>query len=321
MSAHRTGLALVSLTFVAATLAPFGTAEARAVPTCDGRPATIVGTSGDDHLHGTPGDDVIVGLGGNDRIRGGAGDDVLCGGGGDDRLVGDRGDDTMLGQAGADVLDDERPGVSVMKGGPGNDFLTAEAGDGGRFDGGLGNDSYFIVSDHAHLNGGPGDDELELVTPFWNDMSLAGGDGHDLLLLDLRRHSDSGPGLRVLTADLATGRLTANRTSVPLTSVEDLVLSDENANSHDPGASLARKMVIRGDAGPNELSAGIDGPNGEPAWIYGRGGADVLQGGSGPDHLFGGQGHDRGFGGPRRDVCVSVEEPHHCEVTDQPTAR
>ena len=208
-----------------------------------------------------------------------------------------------------------------MKGGPGNDFLTAEAGDGGRFDGGPGNDSYFIVSDHAHLNGGPGDDELELVTPFWNDMSLAGGDGHDLLLLDLRRHSDSGPGLRVLTADLATGRLTANRTSVPLTGVEDLVLSDENANSHDPGASLARKMVIRGDAGPeraerrdrrSERRAGLD--------LRPRG-ADVLQGGSGPDHLFGGQGHDRGFGGPRHDVCVSVEEPHHCEVTDQPTAR
>ncbi len=315
MSVHRTWLTLASLALVGAALTPLGTATAHAAATCDGRTATIVGTSGNDHLHGTPGDDVIVGLGGDDRIRGGGGDDVLCGGGGDDRLIGGRGDDTLLGQAGSDSLDDEDPGVTVMKAGPGDDFLTAEAGDGGRFEGGPGNDDYFIVSDHAHLNGGPGDDELELVTPFWKDMSLSGGDGHDLLRLDLRRHSDSGPGLRVLTADLSTGRLTANRTSVPMTGVEDLVLSDENANSHDPGASLARKMVIRGDAGPNELIAGIDGPNGEPAWIYGRAGADVLQGGSGPDHLFGGPGHDRGSGGARHDVCISIEEPHHCEVT------
>lgn len=316
MLAHRTRLALLSMAFVGASLAPTGTATAHDVPTCDGQAATLVGTSGNDHLRGTAGDDVIVGLGGNDRIHGRGGDDVMCGGTGDDHLDGGRGDDTMLGQAGVDVLDDEGGGISVMKAGAGNDFLQTEAGDGGRFEGGPGNDTYFIVSDHAHLDGGPGNDDLELVTPFWKDMSLTGGDGHDLLLLDLRRHSDSGPGLRVLSADLSTGRLTANRTSVPMTGVEDLVLSDENANSHDPGASLARKMVIRGDVGPNVLSAGIDGPNGEPAWIYGRGGADVLQGGSGPDHLFGGQGHDRGFGGARQDVCVSIEEPHHCEVTD-----
>jgi len=308
------GAAAASLaaTLVASLAAP-GAALASAVPTCDGRPATVVGTSGDDQLHGTAGPDVIVGLGGDDRINGGAGDDLLCGGPGDDRLAGGRGDDTLFGQAGTDVLDDEGGGVSLMKAGRGDDFLQTEASDGGRFDGGPGNDTYFIVGDHAHLAGGAGDDVLELVSPFWKDMSLSAGSGHDLLMLDLRRHSDSGPGLRVLAADLADGRLTANRTSVPMTGVEDLVLSDENANSHDPGAPLAHRLVIRGDAGPNQLSAGVDGPRGEPAWIYGGRGDDVLRGGSGPDHLFGGPGQDRGYGGARHDVCRSIEAAHRCE--------
>ena len=71
-------------------------------PLCDGKPATIVGTSGDDVLNGTESDDVIVGRGGNDRLVGGEGNDTLCGFSGDDTLVGGPGDDVMLGGLGAD---------------------------------------------------------------------------------------------------------------------------------------------------------------------------------------------------------------------------
>src|SRR2546423_7821769 len=48
--------------------------------TCQGHPATLVGTPGDDIIDAGPGNDVIAGLGGNDLIIGSHGNDVICGG-------------------------------------------------------------------------------------------------------------------------------------------------------------------------------------------------------------------------------------------------
>lgn len=76
--------------------------------TCEGRPATHLGTPGDDVLTGTDGDDVMVGLGGDDTIIGLLGNDVICGDEGTDRLEGRAGDDRLLGgfdsDAGGDVI-------------------------------------------------------------------------------------------------------------------------------------------------------------------------------------------------------------------------
>ena len=72
-------------------------ASAAPVPTCQGVPATLVGTSGNDSLVGSNRPDVIVGLAGNDRIRGLRGNDLVCGGPGADELVGGRGDDRLHG--------------------------------------------------------------------------------------------------------------------------------------------------------------------------------------------------------------------------------
>ena len=74
-------------------------------PTCDGRPATRVGSAGNDVIFGTPGDDVIVGLGGNDVIDGSGGHDRICGGDGNDVLRGGAGNDRVFGGNGDDVLD------------------------------------------------------------------------------------------------------------------------------------------------------------------------------------------------------------------------
>jgi hypothetical protein len=87
-------------------------------PTCKGKPATIVGTNGNDVRKGTSGKDVIVGLGGNDKLSGFAGNDLICGGAGKDTLKGGKGNDTLLGQKGKDTL----------KGGPGKDKLKGGAG-------------------------------------------------------------------------------------------------------------------------------------------------------------------------------------------------
>ncbi|HSG79152.1 MAG TPA: CapA family protein, partial [Acidimicrobiia bacterium] len=71
---------------------------------CGGRPATIVGTDGDDVLVGTDGPDVIAGRGGRDIIWGRGGDDILCGGPGMDVLLGGPGADTIDPDATAPVV-------------------------------------------------------------------------------------------------------------------------------------------------------------------------------------------------------------------------
>jgi len=129
---------------VAATAAA---ARAASGPTCQGLPATIVGTNKSERLRGTEGDDVIVAKGGKDRVFGLGGSDVICAGGGNDVvkggpgrdwLRGGGGKDRLLGQAGKDRLWGEAS-RDVLVGGPDADFL----------DGGPGRDS---------LNGGPAKD-------------------------------------------------------------------------------------------------------------------------------------------------------------------
>jgi hypothetical protein len=96
-------------------------------PTCQGRPATLVGTGGSDTLSGTPGHDLIAGLGGNDKLSGLAGNDLICGGAGKDRLYGGKGNDKLYGKAGRDTLKGG-PGKDTLKGGPGKDKLKGGPG-------------------------------------------------------------------------------------------------------------------------------------------------------------------------------------------------
>ena len=73
-------------------------------PSCNGLPATIVGTAGNNTINGTAGRDVIAGLGGVDTIYGKGGDDVICGGDGNDEIEGGAGNDYLDGGAGSDSL-------------------------------------------------------------------------------------------------------------------------------------------------------------------------------------------------------------------------
>ena len=115
----------------------------------DGVP-TITGTSGDDRLVGTPGNDVIDGEGGDDRLFGKGGIDVLCGSDGEDLLKGGADLDILIGGEGADVIAGGGDwdfasgggGDDKLKGGAGDDFLVGGAGD-DIINGGKGEDGAF----------------------------------------------------------------------------------------------------------------------------------------------------------------------------------
>lgn len=155
-------------------------------PTCEGLPATIVGTEGNDRLFGTPGNDVIVALGGNDRVQGGGGDDTIClgegrdtanGGDGADRILGGPGRDAISGGRGDDDLDGGaendrifgQDGIDVVSGGDGNDTINGGRGDDDlngdagrdRVIGGSGNDGIAGGDDNDRLFGQNGDDAID----------------------------------------------------------------------------------------------------------------------------------------------------------------
>lgn len=148
-----------------------------AAPLCNGRRATIVGTSGPDRLTGTTGVDVIHGLGGNDVINGLTGNDVICGGYGDDKLLGSGGADVLLGG----------PGADLMLGGYGPDTLLGGKGP-DRLNGQHGND---IVSGNQGadvLRGGPHQDTVnggahsDVLLGQGGADTMHGGTGNDRLV-------------------------------------------------------------------------------------------------------------------------------------------
>ncbi len=135
---------------------------------CGGLNATILGTSGDDDLTGTPGPDVIDAGRGDDEIRGLNGNDVICGGKGDDSLAGMNGDDELRGLEGADGLSGGKGkdditgavgrdtmngarGRDKLRGGPGGDFMR----------GGPGKDTLHGGSGFDNCNGGGGRNRLK----------------------------------------------------------------------------------------------------------------------------------------------------------------
>ncbi len=145
-------------------------------PMCNGLPATIIGTEGNDTLIGTSGPDVIVGLGGRDLIRGLNGDDVICGGDGLDRIFGGNGLDMLFGEEGNDRIYGEG-GPDMAYGGDGRDILVGGTDDDMLFGEGD-NDRIYGSAGNDMAEGGPGRDTL--VGSAGND-TMSGGADADLL--------------------------------------------------------------------------------------------------------------------------------------------
>ena len=90
-------------------------------PTCQGKPATVLGTAGNDTLTGTGAADVIVAQEGNDKVNAGGGNDLVCGGEGKDALAGKDGKDKLFGEGGKDTLNGGAGKGDVCNGGPKKD--------------------------------------------------------------------------------------------------------------------------------------------------------------------------------------------------------
>jgi Ca2+-binding RTX toxin-like protein len=125
MTPLRLAPALLLTAAALALPASVASAAGQAPPLCQGRPATIVGTPGDDVLRGTPRADVIVARAGDDIVKGLGGDDLVCGGDGADRIQGGAGDDRLFGQR--DAIRSDRGGTyrgpDLLDGGAGDDVL------------------------------------------------------------------------------------------------------------------------------------------------------------------------------------------------------
>ena len=150
--------------------------ERRAAARCRGKPATIVGTRGNDYLAGTESRDVIVGLGGNDRIKGLEGNDLICGNEGKDRLKGVAGEDVLLGGGQNDALYAAAGGRDLLFGGEGRDLLIMSDPAGGIGHGGPGDDYVWGTSGPDRLFGDGGSDHLEA---YQGDDLIDGGPGAD----------------------------------------------------------------------------------------------------------------------------------------------
>ena len=215
MSARRRSAALAVAALALSSAVGVASPAAAAVRTCFGERATIVGTGGDDDLHGTQERDVVVALGGDDEIEGRGGNDLICAGDGRDEVRGNAGRDKIDGGPGHDYLrgGDGRDGVrgaggddrvqgddhdDRVAGGPGDDYVDGQDGNdvaeggGGRdrvvggqgFDdlgGGADDDSVYGGSGKDRLRGDAGQDQLHGSQAA--DV-LQGGDGDDLLVGD-----------------------------------------------------------------------------------------------------------------------------------------
>ena len=250
--------------------------------TCDGIPATIVGTNGDDTLNGTPGPDVIVGLGGNDVVHGGGGDDVICGGAGDDVLIAGNGGDAVDGGAGFDIVFGEA-GDDALHGGAGEDvvaFLGAPSGE-------------LVSLASGSATGGDDRDTLSGFEDVW------GSHESDLLIGDDRNNGFVGYGgddhfvgrggdNDGVSYD-ATGGVVANLTGGTARHYEDPAHTISPGFDHLKGIESLIGSPFDDVLTGNDVRNGLDGEGGDDQ-IFGRGGEDIITPGAGDDDVSGGSG-------------------------------
>ena len=245
-------------------------------------PATLLGGSGNDRLHGgttlsltdggggndiISGQDTLIGGDGNDRITssdgareggGDTGDDLIQAGEGDDTIVTAKGNDTISGGSGNDIIstsgqEDGPPSVGF--------FTTVDAGDG---------HDRVTLERPANVTLGGGDDRLYFTSDERSEFravifgSADAGAGRDWIQVMPGAHVDRSRGFKFSGGDGA-----------------------------DTLIGSTGKDVISGDGG-NDV-------------IYGNSGNDSLYGGAGDDSLRGDRGSDRLDGEAGLDILRTVD--------------
>lgn len=230
--------------------------ETIVAPSCHGRKATIVGTAGNDVLHGTPERDVIWGGRGDDTIYGSLGNDLICGGPGNDVIHGGRGNDTV----------DGGPGTDIVTGDLGDDKVLGGAGPRDDVAGDLGIDI---------VNGGPGNEDLVHGDYGWDRMSGGAGNGDIAsFATDVGGGKNGSAGV---WASLAKHRAFGDG--------HDKLFGFESLE----GSAFEDTLI--GSKGDNV----IDGGPGNDK-IYGGGGHDRIDGGQGSDACSGAKGRTTSCG-------------------------
>ncbi|MFC3181282.1 calcium-binding protein [Cypionkella sinensis] len=261
---------------------------------------SLLGSGGNDSLHGVDLAETLRGRDGDDWITGGRFGDLLDGGAGNDTLQGDSSGspgagDTLYGGSGDGQLDGEA-GNDLLFGGDGNDGLFGGSGDvrayGGSGDdtlagwdgndllsGGSGNDSIDADVGRDTLLGGLGDDWLG--GGFGSDW-LAGVEGNDSLYGDTG--FDEGGGADSLYGGYGDDLLSGDGGS-------DLLYGGYGNDVLIGGSEFAISIdddSLFGGSGDDKLF-GFDGKDS----LSGGSGNDILRGGNGDDVMTGGTGVDR----------------------------
>jgi len=191
---------------------------ANAILNCDGFVATIVGTSGDDLINGTPGDDVILGLSGNDIINGNGGDDIVCSGSGSDVVTTGSGDDYLHGEGGADIFD----------AGNGDNKIDADFGSlGDVVLTGSGDDYILLGSGDNDVQASDGDN---FIITSSGDDTIQAGNGDDTIF--------AGNGVNNIQAGDGNNKITTgvNVDTIQAGNGDDCVDSGSGADSIDAGS-------------------------------------------------------------------------------------
>jgi Ca2+-binding RTX toxin-like protein len=280
-------IALLACALAALLVVAASGAETSAAPMCEGHRATIVGTDGDDVIHGTDKADVIWGGSGDDTIYGGLGNDIICGGPGDDLIHGGRGNDWLEGGAGTDRVFGDL-GDDHVGGGAGNQDEVSGGLGIDTVNGGAGNED-LVRGDYGYdrMDGGPGQGDIASFS-----TAVAGRKGSGVWV-SLPRHKALGDGHdRLFRFESIEG-----------SAFHDTLIGDAHPNviAGGPGNDTVKggggRDTLNGgqgddrcQGGPTRISCGPEPPPVGSAYVTldsdpaGGGGLQIV-GGAGPDDL------------------------------------